>query len=185
MPSFSQRLSSLEKPSRRPAEDLRYVQGKCALGPLLVAFSEKGIVSVEMGKPMDVLMENLQQRFPEAALVAGDREDRATMKEVIAYVNDPSQKLDAPVDLRGTEFQIKVWQAVREVPAGETATYRDIAEQIGAPRAMRAVGSACANNNHAMVVPCHRILRSDGTYAGGIDWCGVGQEALIRREKEK
>lgn len=183
MPSLSQRLSSLEKPSRKPAEDIRHVSGQCALGPILVAFSEKGIVSVEIGKPMDVLMENLQQRYPEAVWVAGDREDRGTLKDVIAYVNAPKQKFEAPLDLRGTDFQIKVWRAVREVPAGTTATYRDIAQRIGAPRAMRAVGSACANNNWAIVVPCHRILRSDGTFACGIDWGGVGQEELIRREK--
>jgi AraC family transcriptional regulator of adaptative response/methylated-DNA-[protein]-cysteine methyltransferase len=127
-------------------------------------------------------MENLEQRFPEAALVKGDREDRATLQEVIAYVKDPRRKLDAPLDLRGTEFQVKAWLAVRDVPPGTTATYRDIAEKIGAPRAMRAVGSACANNKLAMVIPCHRILRSDGSMAGGVDWCGVGQEELIRRE---
>jgi len=116
--------------------------------------------------------------------VAGDREDRTMFKDVVAYVNDPKRTLEAPLDLRGTDFQVKTWQAVREVPAGATATYRDIAEKIGAPRAMRAVGSACANNNLAMVIPCHRILRSDGSFAGGIDWCGVGQEELIRRESE-
>jgi AraC family transcriptional regulator of adaptative response/methylated-DNA-[protein]-cysteine methyltransferase len=101
---------------------------------------------------------------------------------VVNYIDMPNRGLDLALDIRGTAFQKRVWQAVQEIPAGQTATYTDVARKIGAPKAMRAVGNACSNSHLAIIIPCHRVLRSDGSFSGGYHGGNERQRDLINRE---
>jgi AraC family transcriptional regulator of adaptative response/methylated-DNA-[protein]-cysteine methyltransferase len=145
-------------------EEIYFGLGDSSLGAVLVAASEKGVVSILFGEDPDQLTEDLERRFPTARLVHEDRDCEDLLARVVAYIEAPVRRLDLTLDMRGTAFQQKVWRAVRKIPAGRTATYADIARQIGAPKAMRAVGSACAVNPLSIAVPCHRVLRSDGSF---------------------
>jgi len=152
----------------RPAdEEIRFVVGVSSLGAVLVASSDKGVVMISLGEDRVEVIADLEQRFSNAEILAGDREDRKLLEQVIGFIESPTRALDLPLDVRGTDFQQRVWRAVQKVPLGRTSTYTDIARLIGAPKAMRAVGTACANCLLSLVVPCHRILRSDGTLAAG------------------
>lgn len=142
----------------RPPEKIRYATGKCALGPILVASGEDGIVTIMIREKASLLVPELQLRFPKADLVRETKDP--ALAEVIAYVAMPAGRLERPLDIRGTEFQQRVWQAVRKIPFGRTSTYAKIAEAIGAPRAIRAVASSCSRNWFAFAVPCHRVLHS-------------------------
>jgi AraC family transcriptional regulator, regulatory protein of adaptative response / methylated-DNA-[protein]-cysteine methyltransferase len=150
-------------------EEIRHLLGDSSLGRILVASSGKGLVSILMGEDEELLIEDLQRRFPEVQLVRGDgEEDRHRLKLVLAFAEDPSRGIDLPLDVRGTDFQRRVWQALREIPVGQTSSFTDIAQKIGEPKAMRAVGNACSTNNLALAVPCHRVLHRDGTLSGAI-----------------
>ena len=163
-------------------EEICYGVGESSLGVIVVALSEKGVVSLLFGEDEDPLAEELERRFPKARLVREDRDCEELLARVAAYLENPVGCLDLPLDLRGTRFQQAVWRAVRKIPAGRTATYADVARRIGAPKAMRAVGSACANNPLSIVVPCHRVLRSDGTF-GPRDSMGADRlRTLLSRE---
>ena len=164
------------------SERIRFAVGQSSLGSILVASSEKGVVSILIGEDRDRLVEELKNRFPSANLKRGDRNDVNLVTRVVGFVEAPTDRLDLPLDVRGTPFQQRVWQAVREIPAGQTATYTDIALKIGAPRAMRAVGSACAKNTIAIAIPCHRVVHNDGSLSGGNHWRIDRQRALIDRE---
>jgi AraC family transcriptional regulator of adaptative response/methylated-DNA-[protein]-cysteine methyltransferase len=165
------------------AEVIRFLVGESTLGIMLVAFSSKGLVSILMGEDEELLIEDLQRRFPEAQLVRGDgEEDRHRLELVLALAENPSRGLDLPLDVRGTEFQRKVWQALREIPVGQTSSFTDIASKIGEPKAMRAVGNACSTNNLALAIPCHRVLHRDGTLSGGYYWGDARQRVLLDRE---
>jgi AraC family transcriptional regulator of adaptative response/methylated-DNA-[protein]-cysteine methyltransferase len=161
-----------------PNEEIRYQMGESVLGPVLVASSDKGVVSILIGEDRELLVRSLQKQLPRGHLV---RADNPVLERVIAYIDEPEGVLEVALDLRGTEFQKKVWQAIREIPAGETSSYSDIAQRAGAPRAGRAVGTVCATNNLAFAVPCHRVLHKDGTPRQGPHW-GHTQLALLRRE---
>jgi AraC family transcriptional regulator of adaptative response/methylated-DNA-[protein]-cysteine methyltransferase len=150
----------------RSVEEISFAVGRSVLGALLVASSEKGVVAIIIGTDADELTDDLQRRFPNAHLVGGSREDLALVRRVAEHIATPSRPLDLTLDLRGTAFQKRVWKAVREIPAGQTSTYTEIARQIGSPKAIRAVGNACSQNYLSFVIPCHRILRSDGTFHG-------------------
>jgi AraC family transcriptional regulator of adaptative response/methylated-DNA-[protein]-cysteine methyltransferase len=170
-------------PRRRGAEEeIRFAIGQSSLGAVLVASSDRGVVSISIGKNSDEMLGELQLELPGAHLVPGDREDKNLVKLVVGFIERPGSELDLPLDIRGTAFQRKVWRAVQEIPLGETSTYTEVAKQIGAPKAMRAVGSACANNKLALVIPCHRVLRSDGSFVGGTYWNKERQEMLMNRE---
>jgi AraC family transcriptional regulator, regulatory protein of adaptative response / methylated-DNA-[protein]-cysteine methyltransferase len=167
----------------KSGEEIRYAVGESSLGLILVASSAKGLVSILMGENENMLIEELQRRFPDARLVRGDRkDDEQRLKCVLDFAETPSLGLDLPLDVRGTEFQRRVWQALREIPVGQTLSFTDIAHKVGEPKAMRAVGNACSTNNLALAIPCHRVLHRDGTLSGGYHWGDARQRVLLDRE---
>lgn len=165
----------------RALDALTFGLGDCALGRLLVACSPVGLGAVLMGDDDDALRAALVARFPRTRLVADDAAVAPLLADVARCIESPGAALDAPLDLRGSPFQRMVWQALREIPAGTTATYGDIAERIGRPRAVRAVAQACAANPLAVVVPCHRVVGRDGALTG-YRWGVERKRALLERE---
>ncbi|KAB0265273.1 bifunctional DNA-binding transcriptional regulator/O6-methylguanine-DNA methyltransferase Ada [Microvirga brassicacearum] len=161
--------------------DIRFAVGECSLGSILVATSAKGICAILMGDDPDVLVRNLQDRFPRANLIGGDAEFEQLVARVVGFVEAPAIGLELPLDLRGTAFQQRVWLALREIPAGKTASYADIARRIGSPKAVRGVAQACAANALAVAIPCHRVVRSDGALSG-YRWGVERKRALLDRE---
>jgi AraC family transcriptional regulator, regulatory protein of adaptative response / methylated-DNA-[protein]-cysteine methyltransferase len=161
--------------------EIRFALGECALGPLLVARSERGVCAIFLGEDRDALTRELQDRFPRAALIEDDTELEPLMSRVAGFVAAPERGFDLPLDVRGTAFQRRVWEALREIPLGRTATYAEIARRIGAPSAVRAVGGACAANPLAVAIPCHRVVRNDGGLSG-YRWGVERKRALLERE---
>jgi len=162
-------------------EEIKFAVGETSLGAILVASSRKGVASILLGDDPDELVRNLQDRFPKAHLIGADRDYEALVARVVGFIEAPRIGLDLPLDVRGTAFQQRVWQALREIPVGETVCYAEIARRIGAPQAARAVAGACAANNLAVAIPCHRVVRNDGSlsgYAWGVD----RKRELIRKE---
>lgn len=157
---------------------------ECSLGSILVASSEKGVCAILMGDDPDALARNLQDRFPNARLTGGDSGFEALVAKVIGFVEAPALGLDLPLDVRGTAFQQRVWQALQEIPAGTTASYAEIAKRIGAPASVRAVANACAANALAVAIPCHRVVRNDGALSG-YRWGVERKRALLEREAAK
>jgi AraC family transcriptional regulator of adaptative response/methylated-DNA-[protein]-cysteine methyltransferase len=152
--------------------DIRFAVAQCSLGALLVAGTGTGICEIALDADPEQLVRNLQDRFKAARLIGADDEFETWVAAVVSFVEDPSRGLDLPLDVRGTAFQRRVWEALRDIPVGTTATYSQVAERIGSPRAVRAVARACATNNIALAIPCHRVVRTDGSMAGyrwGID----------------
>jgi AraC family transcriptional regulator of adaptative response/methylated-DNA-[protein]-cysteine methyltransferase len=147
-------------------EEIRFAIGQSSLGAILVASSAQGVVAILIGEDPQKLACDLQDRFPKARLIGGDRGYETLVARVVAMVEAPGLGLNLPLDVRGTAFQQRVWQALREIPVGKTVSYADIAARIGAPKAVRAVAGACASNNIAIAIPCHRVVRSDGSPAG-------------------
>jgi AraC family transcriptional regulator of adaptative response/methylated-DNA-[protein]-cysteine methyltransferase len=162
-------------------ETLRFAVGQCALGAILVASSEMGVAAILIGDDPDGLVRNLQDRFPQARLVGGDSAYEALVARVVGFVEAPGLGLDLPLDVRGTAFQQRVWRALRDIPVGSTASYADIARAIGAPASVRAVAGACAANAIAVAIPCHRVVRADGSLSG-YRWGVERKQALIARE---
>ncbi len=161
--------------------DIRFAIGQCSLGAILVAGSQRGICAILIGDDPELLIQDLQDRFPKANLIGGDSDFEAWMAQVVGFVESPAIGLDLPLDIRGTAFQQRVWQALREIPAGTTASYSDIAERIGAPKAVRAVAGACAANALAVAIPCHRVVRNDGALSG-YRWGVERKRALLEKE---
>jgi AraC family transcriptional regulator of adaptative response/methylated-DNA-[protein]-cysteine methyltransferase len=162
-------------------EDIRFAVGQSSLGAILIASSGKGVVAILIDDDPDKLVRDLQDRFPKARLIGGDAEYEALVARVVGFVEAPRLGLNLPLDVRGTAFQQRVWRALRDIPAGATATYSDIARRIGAPKSMRAVAGACAANPIAVAIPCHRVVRNDGTLSG-YRWGVERKRALIERE---
>lgn len=163
--------------------DIRFAVGQCALGAILVAQSERGICAISLGDDPDALVRELQDRFPRARLTGDDPDFAALVAQVVGFVEAPRIGLDLPLDIRGTAFQTRVWQALREIPAGRTVSYGEIARRIGAPRAVRAVAAACAANRIAVAVPCHRVVRTDGDLSG-YRWGVPRKRALLEKEAQ-
>ena len=164
-----------------PGQEIRYATGESSLGLVLVAASGKGVCAILFGDHAADLQRDLQKQFPRAKLIAGDAAFQKLATSVIGFVDDPARSLDLPLDIRGTAFQHRVWEALRRIPAGSTASYSEIATKIGAPKAVRAVARACATNRIAVAIPCHRVIHADGSisgYAGGID----RKRALLAKE---
>jgi AraC family transcriptional regulator of adaptative response/methylated-DNA-[protein]-cysteine methyltransferase len=161
--------------------DIRFAIGACSLGAILVAQSERGVCAISLGDDPDALARELQDRFPQARLIGGDAAFERLVAQVVGLVETPAIGLDLPLDVRGTAFQQRVWQALREIPPGRTASYSDIAQRIGAPTAIRAVAGACAANALAVAIPCHRVVHSDGTLSG-YRWGVERKRALLERE---
>lgn len=162
-------------------EVIRFAIGQSSLGAILVASSKKGVASILLGDDPEELVQDLQDRFPKANLIGGDEDYESLVARVVGFVEAPALGLDLPLDVRGTVFQQRVWQALQEIPVGQTVSYAEIARRIDSPKAVRAVAGACAANNIAVAIPCHRVVRNDGAlsgYAWGID----RKRALINLE---
>ena len=161
---------------------IRFAIGECDLGSILVAQSDKGICAILLGDDPEALVRDLQDRFRRATLIGGDAEFEALVARVVGFIEAPRIGLDLPLDVRGTAFQHRVWQALSAIPAGSTASYTEIARRIGAPLAVRAVAAACAANALAVAIPCHRVVRTDGALSG-YRWGVERKRALLAREK--
>ena len=161
--------------------EIRFALGECSLGSILVAQSARGVCAISLGDDPEALLRELQDRFPAATLIGGDADFEVLVAQVVGLVEAPGTGAELPLDLRGTAFQQRVWQALREIPAGQTVSYAELARRIGAPAAVRAVAGACAANTLAVAIPCHRVVRSDGGLAG-YRWGVARKRALLERE---
>ena len=161
-------------------EELRFAVGETSLGTILVASSKKGSASI-LGDDPNQLVHELQDRFPKARLIGADRNYEALVADVIGFIEAPRIGLDLPLDVRGTAFQRRVWQALQGVPIGQTVSYMEIARRIGSPHAVRAVAGACAANHLAVAIPCHRVVRNNGSLSG-YAWGVERKQALLTRE---
>ncbi len=164
--------------------ELRFAVGQCSLGAILVARSAVGVCAILLGDDPDALTRDLQDRFPRARLLGGEAEFEQWVARVIGFVEAPALGLDLPLDIRGTAFQQRVWQALQTIPSGETASYSDIAQRIGAPASTRAVAQACGANTLAVAIPCHRVVRHDGALSG-YRWGVDRKRALLDREAQR
>ena len=162
---------------------IRFAIGQCTLGAILVAASARGICAILLGDDPAALARDLQDRFPRAELVGGDAGFERWVAQVVGFVEQPRLGLDLPMDVRGTAFQQRVWQALQKIPAGTTASYTEIAQRIGAPKSVRAVAGACAANALAVAIPCHRVVRTDGGLSG-YRWGVARKRALLDREAQ-
>lgn len=161
---------------------IRFAFASTSLGGLLVATTDRGLCAIEFGDGEDELVAKLRDRFPHADLRESDDFQRQ-VAEVVACVDDPGERLSLPLDVQGTAFQRRVWEVLRKIPSGTTTTYSNVAAQIGKPQAARAVAQACAANPLAVAVPCHRVVRNDGSM-GGYRWGLERKRALLEKESQ-
>ncbi|MEZ0316736.1 MAG: methylated-DNA--[protein]-cysteine S-methyltransferase, partial [Methylophilaceae bacterium] len=165
--------------------EIRFAIGECALGSILVASSKIGVCAIFLGDDPDRLVRDLQDAFPRARLIGGDQDYEQLAARVVGYIEAPDSNSEQfrhlPLDIRGTAFQQRVWQALREIPAGKTVSYTDIAQLIGSPKAIRAVAGACAANTLAVAIPCHRVVRNDGAISG-YRWGVERKRELLKME---
>ena len=162
-------------------EEIRFAIGQSSLGAILVASSANGVASILLGDDPDALVRDLQNRFANARLIAADRDYVALVAKVVAFLETPGSELNVPLDVRGTAFQQRVWQALQQIPVGAKVTYAEVARRIGVAKAVRAVAGACAANNLAVAIPCHRVVRADGSLSG-YAWGVERKRALLERE---
>jgi AraC family transcriptional regulator of adaptative response/methylated-DNA-[protein]-cysteine methyltransferase len=162
-------------------EEIKFAVGQTSLGAVLVASTRKGVTAILLGDDPDELVRNLQDRFSKAHLIGADRDYEALVARVVGFIEAPRIGLDLPLDVRGTAFQERVWKALQEIPAGATVSYGEIARRIGAPGSVRAVAGACAANKLALAIPCHRVVRNDGSLSG-YAWGVERKRVLIDRE---
>jgi AraC family transcriptional regulator of adaptative response/methylated-DNA-[protein]-cysteine methyltransferase len=164
-------------------ETIRTALADCPFGRLLVGATATGVCFIGFAEPDDALLGDLHQRFPRARVVADDAALAQTVRAVVAFIAEPKVALALPLDLRGTAFQLRVWEALRRIPCGETCSYGEVAAMIGAPKAVRAVARSCATNPVSLAVPCHRVVGSDGSLTG-YRWGVPRKRALIEKEKQ-
>lgn len=163
------------------SECIRFAVGECSLGSILVAATDRGVCAIFLGDEPEGLIRDLENRFPKAQLIGADKEFEQMVATVIGFVEAPEVGLDLPLDVRGTAFQQRVWQALRSIPPGSTVSYKEVSERIGVPKSARAVAHACASNPLAVAIPCHRVVHLDGS-PSGYRW-GVDRKiALLNRE---
>lgn len=165
-------------------QTIRFALAECSLGSLLVASTEQGVCCVLLGDDPQMLIEDLQQRFAAAKLIGADGLYEQTVAQVVALIEQPKLGLALPLDIQGTAFQQRVWHALQKIPAGQTLSYSELARQLGQPTATRAVASAVAANPIAVAVPCHRVLRNDGSISG-YRWGVERKRALLLREAQQ
>jgi AraC family transcriptional regulator of adaptative response/methylated-DNA-[protein]-cysteine methyltransferase len=165
-----------------PGAEIRFAVGETSLGAILVAQTVKGVCAILLGDDPDRLVRDLQDRFPKAELTGGDVAFEQTVAKVVGMIEAPGRTPDLPLDIRGTAFQQQVWQALRAIPPGQTASYAQIASAIGRPSAVRAVAQACAKNALAVAIPCHRVVRTDGNLSG-YRWGVERKRELLSREQ--
>jgi AraC family transcriptional regulator of adaptative response/methylated-DNA-[protein]-cysteine methyltransferase len=171
-------------PFIRVAATIGFAIAPCSLGFVIIAVSEQLIRSIMVGDDPGILMSELRRRFPNASLRVDENYDAGLMAKVVGLIERPEQAVDLPLDIRGTAFQMRVWDALRNVPAGTTVSYAFLAAQIGAPKAARAVAQACAANPLAVAIPCHRVVRANGDLAG-YRWGIERKQVLLEREAKK
>lgn len=164
-----------------PDEEIRFAIGESSLGAILVASSLKGVASILIGDEPEALVRSLQDRFPNAHLIGADRDYEALVARVVGLVDAPGFGFDLPLDVRGTAFQQRVWRALQDIPSGQTVSYAEIARRLGVPKATRAVAGACAANNIAVAIPCHRVVKNDGSLSG-YAWGVERKRTLVERE---
>ncbi len=162
---------------------IRFTVAQSSLGSILVAMSDKGVCAIMMGDDPNKLMRKILDKFPRAALTGVDPDLEQLAAKVVAFVENPRIGLDLPLDVEGTAFQRRVWQAIMKIPVGQTATYTEIAEHIGSPTSVRVVAQACGANPVALAIPCHRIIRKDGDLAG-YGWGAERKRKLLEREAD-
>ena len=181
--SSSQRLGMTPARAKRggEGETVRFAVGETSLGPILVAATDTGVCSIQFGDDPNELVHALERRFTKATLVGDDAAFADVVSKVVGFVEAPRNGLDLPLDIRGTAFQERVWAALTAITPGTTVTYAQLAEKIGQPTAVRAVASACAANEIAMAIPCHRVVRSTGALSG-YRWGVERKDAILRRE---
>lgn len=161
--------------------EIRFGFGQSSLGRVLAAASERGICAIMLGDDDAALLEDLERRFPNARAIEADADFAASVADVVAMIEEPAKGLALPLDIRGTAFQQRVWQALRAIPAGETRSYAEVAQAMGEPRAARAVAAACAANKIAVAVPCHRVVHRDGSLSG-YRWGVERKKRLLAKE---
>jgi len=159
-----------------------FALGQCSLGAVLVAQSQKGVCAISLGDDPQLLIERLMQQFPQAELCGGDNNYEQLIAQVVGYIEEPRSRWQLPLDIQGTVFQERVWRALRDIPPGSTLSYSEVAEKLGAPKAVRAVAQACAANRIAIAIPCHRVIRQDGGISG-YRWGVERKRALLAREQ--
>jgi AraC family transcriptional regulator of adaptative response/methylated-DNA-[protein]-cysteine methyltransferase len=167
-----------------PGLRIRVAITNSSLGWVLVAATDRGICSIDLGDKPQSLLEGLRLRFPKAEVCQDDSGFADWVSRVVAFIEAPASGLDVPLDIQGTAFQQRVWKALQGIPPGSTKSYAEIAAQIGKPTATRAVGQACAANRLAVVVPCHRAVRSDEGL-GGYRWGRERKQQLLEREAKE
>jgi len=161
--------------------DIHFAIGECSLGSILVATSGRGVCSILIGEDPVSLIQNLQDQFPKANLIGDESGYEDMIAKVVGLIEKPGAGLNLPLDIEGTAFQQRVWKALQQIPVGSTASYTDIAKQIGMPKAVRAVAQACGANALAVAIPCHRVIRNDGALSG-YRWGVERKRALLERE---
>lgn len=161
--------------------EIRFAVGECSLGSILVAATDRGVCAILLGDDPEALAHDLERRFPRATLIGADAAFEQIVARVVGMVEQPRRAATLPLDIRGTAFQQRVWRALTEIPAGMTCSYTELADTIGAPRAVRAVAQACAANALAVAIPCHRVVRNDGALAG-YRWGVERKRELLARE---
>lgn len=166
---------------RSGKEHIQFAIGDSWLGYVLAAQSNNGLCAVLLGNEPNELKNELRSHFLEAELIEGGKETAALLAKVISYIDEPSKPLDVSLDERGTPFQKKVWKALQEIPCGSTVSYTEIAQKIGSPQAIRAVGTACGANTIAIIIPCHRVVRNNGSISG-YRWGVERKKLLLQRE---
>jgi AraC family transcriptional regulator of adaptative response/methylated-DNA-[protein]-cysteine methyltransferase len=164
-----------------PNMQIRFAVGQCSLGAILVAQSQRGICAILLGDDPEGLVHDLQDQFPKALLIGGDSEFEQLVAHVVGFIEAPSKGLNLPLDVQGTAFQERVWQALREIPPGATVSYAQVAARIGRPKAVRAVAQACGANPLAVAIPCHRVVRRSGELSG-YRWGVERKRELLNRE---
>jgi AraC family transcriptional regulator of adaptative response/methylated-DNA-[protein]-cysteine methyltransferase len=165
-----------------PGTEVRFAVGQCSLGAILVATTGRGVCAIELGDDADGLVRAFQDRFHRAELVGDDGPFAALVAEVVGLVERPDRPCALPLDVQGTAFQERVWRALQAIPAGTTLTYAELAAAVGSPAAVRAVAGACAANKLAVAIPCHRVVRTDGSLSG-YRWGVERKRALLDRER--
>jgi AraC family transcriptional regulator, regulatory protein of adaptative response / methylated-DNA-[protein]-cysteine methyltransferase len=171
-------------PLIRAAATIGFAIAPCSLGFVIIAVSEQLIRSIMVGDDPEMLMSDLQNQFPNDVIALNERDDAGLVAKVVELIERPAQALKLPLDIRGTDFQMRVWDALQKVPAGTTVSYTSLAEQIGAPNAVGTVEQACATNPLAVAIPCHRAVRANDDLAG-YRWGVERKRALLERELNK
>jgi len=164
--------------------EIQFAIARSVLGWVLVAATKRGICAIDFGDTPDALTEQLQTRFPHAQFQEPDATFSDWVAQVIALIETPDRGLDLPLDIQGTAFQQRVWQALQAIPPGTTVSYTEVAQQIDSPTAVRAVATACAANKLAVAIPCHRVVRSNGDLSG-YRWGIERKRALLEREASR